>query len=237
MNTIRLRLNVLGIGLNRNQIKSVLDPNDDSVRKEREGLDNFFGVAVSRFDEALLERYVKADEKMSRISAGTSESDIHNLLINTLASAKRSYTYGEFLACIELCALHGEMIANYLCVINKEVLYSNATKEKLSSEDQNSINKYQKAKFFSNRINQQFRINWLRIGNIISEKDKKNLTDVHKLRRKYFHHWAPHSDPESDSLDVLYKTSLVSSKYLELYKNQENIKKVEQYMRIISDER
>jgi hypothetical protein len=174
---------------------------------------------------------------MKRISAGTYEEDIHTRLIDILASAKRCYSYGEFFACVELCALHGEMLANYLCITSRDVLFQDSVINSLSSCEQKNIRKQEGTKFFSDKLNQRLRLKWLKNGEIIVSEDNDHLEIVHNLRIRYFHHWSSNrTSIEEDALTALSEVSQVSANYLELLgHNEENLNRVKQYMKIVDE--
>jgi hypothetical protein len=60
---------------------------------------------------------------MARISFGANQDEIYQRLIGSIVAAKRCFAHAEYLACIELCALHGEMLANYLCITESAYYY------------------------------------------------------------------------------------------------------------------
>jgi hypothetical protein len=177
---------------------------------------------------------------MARIRVGTNNEDIYARLIGTLVSAKRCYSNAEYLACIELCALHGEMMANYLCITEKERLKKvfNA----LPQKNQDSINADKGAGiYFSDKLNQTLRLRWLLKAGVISSDDRKQFLYPHGLRIKYFHHWSPKDkNAQQDSIKVLSKLSPVTAKFLEILGseprtyNTANLERVKRYMTIVS---
>jgi hypothetical protein len=105
----------------------------------RENIASFFNISTDQLTKALLVRYTKACEEMTNISVGSYAQDIHTKLINTLSSAKRCFSYGEVVACIEVCALHGEMLTNFLCIVHEEQLKTISTIEKLTGKAKSSV--------------------------------------------------------------------------------------------------
>lgn len=233
---IELRLNVLGVNLDRGEIDLIMDFNNQSASFQREWLANFFSVEQAELTRNILTRYAEADNRMLRISAGSIEDNIHTNLINTLASAKRCYSLNEVLASIELCALHAEMMTNYLCITNRDVLYSDNVVNNLTISEWQSqqIERGRNEVFFSNRLNQRFRLTWLRSAEIISNEDESNFLRIHELRRKYFHHWVVTGDLQGDALDALFHASFVAAKFLELLNNPVNQARVRTYMDVIN---
>lgn len=177
---------------------------------------------------------------MTRISVGSAHDDLTERLIDTLLSTKRCYSHAEYRACIELCALLGEMLANYLCIADKEKLI--LTIDDMEKNDKNLINKFGTSdKYFSDEYNQRFRLKWLTKADVLDVHDKACLLYIHDLRIKYFHHW--NTDPknaQSDALDVLARVSSIASKYLEIAGkqpgtlNQENMDRLKRYMNAVA---
>ncbi|VEG91759.1 hypothetical protein [Legionella spiritensis] len=238
---VQLSFNVIGILLSDHQTDLILDLNNDSLSSERACISSFFNLDSSELYRSLLVRYIEACKVMVNISAGTTDADIHTQLINTLASAKRSYSYGENLACIELCALHGEMLTNYLCITSSKNLEESI--DRMPLEDQKKIgSEKRKILHISNGLNQTLRIRWLQQASILSNIDKDNLIKVHRIRTHHFHHWSTDSsNQKNNALKSLEKISQVSAKFLELFDsdnplnlNLNNLQRVERYMKIAS---
>lgn len=237
-----VRLNPVGYLLNGENIDHILDLENQSFNNERGWLCSFFQLSPNELYKALLERYVDACESMVNISVGSDEENIYSKLISSLASAKRCYSYGEYLGTIELCALHGEMLANYLCISSKEILL--AVVDKMSKEDSTKINTQisKNPIYISDELLQPLRLQWLEKGGIIGREDKINFYKVHQLRKLYFHRWSTQSHNEKqDALNALGAISKISAKFLELYDsnrtnvNQINLQRITTYMRIISE--
>jgi len=239
---INLKFNVLGIPLKEEYINQILDLCDESFSNDREWLCSFFNLKPEELYLALLKRYIESCEKITHIRAGSVQENIHTQLINTLASAKRCYSFGEYLACIELSALHGEMLANYLCITSKDILNDviDTMGEKDSEHIRNTKDKH--AIYISNELMQPVRIRWLLKGAVIDNDDKVALNEVHQLRIKYFHRWSTKSHKgKEDALNALGKITRVSSKFLELmgdspqHTNVNNVKRIRDYMDLIGD--
>ncbi|HAU1475606.1 TPA: hypothetical protein JBI62_00850 [Legionella pneumophila] len=234
-NNIYAKLNVLGVDLPKDQVDAILDQSNqtDIVCFRREWLSGFFSVKQTELERNYLERYAEADNVMTNISVGSYNDDIHTRLIQSLASAKRCYSYGEYLACIELCALHGEMLVNYLCTSDRTVLES--AMDKLSKSDKKHIiDKRSQGPFFADGINQTVRIRWLLSGNIIDDKDKEAVGIIHEMRINYFHRWLPgNENTRRDALSALETITPVSAKYLELLHNECNVSRIKRYMRCV----
>lgn len=228
------KANVLGVNLPEEDIDSVLDLNNQTVIVTflREWLSSFFSVEQSELCKTYLKRYSEAHNAMSKISFGSFEDDIHTKVIQSLASAKKCYAYAEYLACIELCALHGEMLVNYLCTANRNTLESLINK--LTDDDQEYINELKSdGAFFADKIKQTVRVRWLLASNVINLDDGKALIKVHGMRINYFHRWRSKSkNSKNDALDALATLSPVSAKYLELYDRQDNIALIKRYMSV-----
>ncbi len=238
--------NVLGIDLRKDQVGAVLKNEDEEsdFGHKRRWLSSFFQLDdLSELTRDMLNRYAEVDEKMARITFGSNDEGIYARLIGTLASAKRCYSYAEYLACIELCALHGEMLANYLCITEKEDLETIFTD--LSIKLQKSItNKKGVDACYSDEIRQGDRLKWLEKAKILSADDKKALLFVHELRKKYFHHWSPKAESEKqDAIEALSMVSPATAKFLEIFDsspsanniNTANLERVKRYMKMVSE--
>lgn len=240
---VLVRMNVLGIDLAIDQVDAVLTNANNIFEREKAWLTSFFQLdSPSELTRGVLTRYAEADAVMARISVGTNHEDIYDRLIGTLVSAKRCYSNAEYLACIELCALHGEMLANYLCITERghlEKVFSS-----LPQKNQDFINADKGEEiYFSDKLNQTLRLRWLLKAGVISPDDRKQFLYAHGLRIKYFHHWSPKRGNERrDAMNALSKISPVTAKFLEILGlkprtyNTANLDRVKRYMRIVSDE-
>ncbi len=234
-NKILVTLNPIGYKIELNEINRILDLNDKIYEVQRANVSNFFAIKPEFLTKELLEKYVEACQAMTNISVGSFNNEISSKLIGTLSSAKRCFSYREFLACIELCALHGEMLANFLCIINKESLQQPAILDKLESNVKKSVKKHLKFDDFYDRLNHTHRLVWLETGDVIKNIEKSCFSEIHDTRIKYFHHWNQSlKEKEQDALNGLKNISSMSAKFLELFANQVNIQKIKEYMEIIN---
>lgn len=239
-NTVLVTLNQAGIDLVEDEIDSVLDLSNKTQEIKREHLASHFNVEKDKLSKQMLIRYAQADKVMTRISAGSADEDIRKRITETLLSTKRCYSHAEYRACIEMCALLGEMLANYLCIADKDKLISLI--DDMDDKDKKIINKKGTTdKYFSDKYNQRFRLMWLDKADILDTHDKACLLHIHDLRIKYFHHW--NTDPEdaqADALDVLGRVSAIAAKYLEILGkkprtyNQENLDRIKRYMEAVN---
>lgn len=233
-------LNQAGIDLAEEEIDSVLDLDNKMQETKREHLSSHFNIEKEKLSRQMLVRYAQADKVMARISAGSADENIKKRITETLLSTKRCYSHAEYRACIEMCALLGEMLANYLCIADKDKLKSVITD--LDERDQEAIKKKEMDdKYFSDKYNQRFRLKWLDKADIIDVHDKMCLLHIHELRIKYFHHW--NTDPDNsqvDALDALERVSAIAAKYLEILGkkpgtyNQINLTRIKRYMQAVN---
>ncbi len=249
MSSQEVKLNLLGIDLTKDQVDSVVTAKstnkDDFFWKKKRHLVAFFRLENdSELTRNLLTRYAEADEAMTRISIGSNDDDIRARLMDTLASAKRCYSHTEYLACIELCALHAEMLANFLCITEREkleVVFPN-----LPEEAQKAINDNKgDGIYFSDTFPQGVRLKWLTTANILSRDNKRRLFTIHDQRKKYFHHWSTkRGNEKQDAILALSVISPVTSHYLETLKvdnidqrtdiiNRVNLVRIDRYMSIV----
>jgi hypothetical protein len=239
-NSRLVTLNQAGEGLKESEIDSVLDLGNTATASKRSNLASYFNVEEDKLSRQMLIRYAQADEVMARISAGSADQDIRKRVTNTLQSTKRCYSHAEYIACIEMCALLGEMIANYLCIADKEKLI--AVIDDLEEGDKKIINRIGTSdKYFSDEYNQLFRLKWLNKADVIDTHDETCLVYIHKLRIKYFHHWSTdHENAQTDALDVLVRGSGIAAKYLEVLGkkprtfNQANLDRIERYQKAVN---
>lgn len=235
------KVNVLGIDLNVSQVDALLANESNAFDWQRNWLTSFFQLDnSSELIKSVLIRYAEADTVMMKISVGTNEENIYARLIGTIVSAKRCYSNAEYLACIELCALHGEMLANYLCITDKDKL-DQIVSELLKKDRKLISNNKTSGIYFSDGIGQPLRLRWLAKADVITVDDREKLMKVHKLRTKYFHHWSPKSSNEQgDAIMTLTIVSQVTAKYLEILGNEPrtynnpNLERVKRYMQIVS---
>jgi len=240
-NRLLVTLNQAGVDLNEHEIDSVLDLNNQTMELKREHLASHFNLERDKLSKQMLSRYAQADKVMIRVSAGSAEESIRERITNTLLSTKRCYSHAEYRACIEMCALLGVMLANYLCIADKEKLVSVISN--LENSDQKKIqNKRTSDKYFSDKYNQRFRLMWLNKADVIDVHDEACLLYIHELRIKYFHHWSTDpSNAQSDALDVLGRISAIAAKYLEILGkqsrtyNQDNLDRIKRYMTAVND--
>ncbi len=227
---VLVTLNPFGYGIKYKDIDRILNPTAEVDKIESAHVAHFFSLPIDKLTKELLTRYVTACEVMSNVSVGSYHGDIRVKLINTIAGAKRCFCYGEYLACIELCALHGEMLANFLCIVNKEHLSKVIVIDTLSEKIKNSVQCHLSKDDFYDAMNQRHRILWLAGGEILSKNDSDDLLEIHEIRKKYFHHWDQgHGDVDKDALNSLVMISKVASKHLEVLNNQVNIDKIRAY--------
>jgi hypothetical protein len=230
---ILVTLNPIGYKIESHEIDGILDFNNKYYDVHRNNIADFFLIESKLLTKDLLVKYAETCKAMTNISMGSYQSEIRKKLIDTLSSAKRCFCYREYLASIELCALHGEMLANFLCIINKDSLQDASVIDLLELNIKNSIRKCLTDANFYDALNQLHRIAWLKAGKTIT-KDNQNFTQVHKVRIKYFHHWGqPAEEVEADALNVLTFISEESAKHLELFNNPENISKIQIYLNSI----
>lgn len=228
---VLVTLNPFGYGIKDRDIDRILNPTTEVDKTESAHVAHFFSLPIDKLTRELLTRYVIACEAMNNVSVGSYHDEIRVKLINMIANAKRCFCYGEYLACIELCALHGEMLANFLCIVNKEFISNTAVTDKLSDWLKNSVQSHLSKDDFYDAMNQKHRILWLMGGDVLSKNDGDDLLEIHEIRKKYFHHWEHnHGDVNNDALNSLTMISKVASKHLEVLNNQSNVAKIRAYM-------
>lgn len=220
-----------GRGIEEKDIDRILNPETEIDEIDARAVVHFFNLPIDKLTKELLTRYVIACNLMTNVSVASYHKDISPKLIHTIASAKRCFCYGEYLACIELCALNGEMLANFLCIVHKEFLSDATVIDKLPSNAKKSVEKHLPKDGFYDAMNQKHRISWLAGGGVLSKEDCNDLLKIHEIRTKYFHRWEQdHGDIDNDAISSLTLISGVASKHLEMFDNQGNVKKVRAYI-------
>lgn len=230
-NQVLATMNPFGYVINENDVDRILNPNTSIDKVEREHVSHFFKVPAEKLSKELLMSYAKANKVMTNVSIGSYHEYIRTKLIDTIAGAKRCFCYGEYLATIELCALHGEMLANFLCIVHEDELKESTVIDNLKGKSKGSVAQCLADDNFYDALNQKHRIEWLAAGQIINLQNKQDLIDIHELRKKYFHHWdQSHDNIESDALIALEIISRVASRYVELLNQNDNIEKTRKYI-------
>tara|TARA_R110000868_G_scaffold164572_1_gene397308 strand:- start:955 stop:1593 length:639 start_codon:yes stop_codon:yes gene_type:complete len=185
--------------------------NDEALESSRQRIEYFFNKPLKKFTNEEFNRYVSSSQSMNNIGLGSANEYISEKLINPLASSKRVFCYGEFLASIELCALFAEMLAAFLIISSNE-------KHKLKN---NQIDKL--------RITEK--VKKLKKTKIITDTHEEIFLFLHEERRKFYHHWYHgHEQIEKAALNVLCKSSILASDLLDVIDKEENIKRVKQYL-------
>jgi hypothetical protein len=141
-------------------------------------LDYLFAPEVDRRREAFVERYREVTAAADTISVAPAEPTILGKLIWPLRQAKGSYALGNYLGCIALCGMVGEMVAILLWDISKVDLHG----KPMTEDDQRSIlgNTFE-------RLGQERRVDVLRSLNLIDDDAKSAFASLRGIRRQYLH--------------------------------------------------
>ena len=154
-------------------------------------LEYAFAPDVERTSQAFVERYREISTGVDPLPLAPAEPNILAKMVWPLRSAKASYALGNYLSCIAMCGLVGEMVAMLTWDIS-EVRFQagqlGETQEKLllgSSFE---------------RLGQERRVSVLFAAGLIDESAKRAFDSLREIRRKHLHLFShPHSEAERDA--------------------------------------
>lgn len=235
---VSVKPNPLGYIINSEDVAKVLNPITTADLHKQVWFLSFFNIEKNQLSIRLIERFAITCEKITNISLGAAHSKIYQKLIYTLASAKKCYSYAENLACIEMCALHCEMLCNYLFITSEMLDVKDSFLKQYGNKSIiNKIKSLNSLSQISDKLSQPYRINWLCFAKVISLIDAEKLKFIHNHRACYYHHWNKSlTEVETDALDILKKSSEVSSIHLELLNNKSNLERLKHYIKLHPEE-
>jgi hypothetical protein len=151
---------------------SVSTPNAESL------LNYLFSPEVDRSCDAFVSRYREISSTMDPLTFAPAEPTILEKLVWPLRHAKGSYALGNYLGCVALCGMVGEMVALLLWDISSVTLQGHPMNE---SE--------QRAMFGSTfeKLGQERRVDVLHTLKLIDDEAKVAFDTIRGIRRKYLH--------------------------------------------------
>jgi hypothetical protein len=169
-----------------------LVPANSATPTAEQLLDYLFAPELDRSREAFVSRYreIANDDTMFIAPA---EPNILQKLVWPLRHAKGSYALGNYLGCIALCGMVGEMVAILLWDISKVSLQQNGTPMDKAAQ----INVL--GRTFEN-LGQERRTAVLRAMGKINEEANEAFDGLRNIRRRYLHLFSqPHGQVDSDA--------------------------------------
>jgi hypothetical protein len=141
-------------------------------------LDYLFAPEVDRSLAAFVARYREIAAVADPLPLVPAEPTILEKLVWPLRQAKGSYALGNYIGCIALCGMVGEMVAILLWDISKVALQGHPMTEPA-----------QRAMFGSTfeKLGQERRVDVLRTLNLVDDAAKTAFDSVRNIRRKYLH--------------------------------------------------
>lgn len=162
-------------------------------------LDYLFAPEADRTAEAFVARYREIPAPAGVLVIVPKESTILEKLVWPLRNAKGSYALANFIGCISLCGMVGEMVALLLWDISKVHLQTHPM-TKAEQED-----------FFGSsfeKLGQERRVRILHTLNLIDDDARHAFDSLRQIRRSYLHFLSKtHAQAPSDAL-LAYEAAL-----------------------------
>lgn len=197
MATIQVVLNYLGTPVAKEYVDQLLDGMDHSAEFEYRMIRHVLELPPEHLPKDVLERYVEISSKESYTAIFPHTDKLFERFLVPFKAAKRTYCLGEYLACIELSAHLGEMLALLLWQITPISLNGKAVDAQMEKAIWGS--EFEK-------MGQEKRIDLLKVLGAISGDEEQLLDFLRSTRRKYFHFW--HASTEhikDDSLECFLR--------------------------------
>jgi hypothetical protein len=154
-------------------------------------LDYLFAPELDRGVDAFVSRYQEIAQVADPIPIAPAEPNILDKLVWPLRHAKGSYALGNYLACIALCGMVGEMVAILLWDISKFTLQG----KEMAPKDEAAL-------FGSafEKLGQQRRTQVLRALSLIDADTQAAFDSLRETRRRYLHFFSqPHAELAADA--------------------------------------
>jgi hypothetical protein len=154
-------------------------------------LDYLYDPEVDRSREAFVARYNEIAAIADPLPIVPAERTILGKLVWPLRHAKGSYALGNYLACIALCGMVGEMVAILLWDISKAQLHGQPVTEA-----------NQRALLGSTfeKLGQERRVAVLHALRLVDDATKTAFDDLREIRRRYLHFLSqPHAQLSADA--------------------------------------
>lgn len=181
MATIKVVLNFLGAPVSMEYLDRLADEGDHSGDIEYRMIRQVIELPPEHLPRDVLERYVEVSGQESYTAIFPHTDKLFDRFLTPFKSSKRMYCLGEYLACIELSAHLGEMLA--LLVWQMTPVSFNGKPVDALMEKSIWGSEFEK-------MGQEKRIDLLKVLGAVTEDDAQLLDDLRATRRKYFHFWS-----------------------------------------------
>ncbi len=162
-------------------------------------LDYLFAPEMEKGCAAFVARYREIAAVPDPLFVAPAEQSILDKLVWPLRHAKGSYALGNYLGCIALCGMVGEMVAILLWDISKVALQQKPL-------DQTAQRALLGSTF--ERLGQERRTQVLHVLGLIDDDAKAAFDDIREIRRRYLHlFYQPHGQLATDAARG-YKSAL-----------------------------
>ena len=140
--------------------------------------DYLFAPEGDRSADAFVERYKEIAAVDDSLPIAPAESNILDKLVWPLRHAKGNYALGNYLGCIALCGMVGEMVAILLWEMSKVTLHGKL----MAAADEKAIFGHAFEK-----LGQERRIKVLHALELIDADMERAFDSLREIRRKYLH--------------------------------------------------
>jgi hypothetical protein len=171
-----------------------LDSSKSATPSAEQLLDYLLCPQLDRGRDTLVERYREINDVSASLPIVPAEENILQKLIWPLRNAKSSYMLGNYLGCIALCGMVGEMVAILLWDISKLALQGKLLEKTM-----------QEALLGSSfeKLGQERRTQVLRVLGLIGDEDVSAFDGLRLIRRRYLHFFSqPHRDVTTDAKEA-----------------------------------
>lgn len=212
MATINVSLNYLGVPVDPAYLDKLADGADHTSDFEYRMIRHVIQQPPEHSSRDVLERYVEVSGQETYTAIFPHTNKLFDRFLIPFKSAKRMYCLGEYLACIELSAHLGEMLALLLWQITPITL--NGTLMGPALEKSLWGSEFEK-------MGQEKRIDVLNALAAVNDGDAQLLDFLRTTRRKYFHFWSTGTEKiRDDALHCFLKLSTLVRNVLKIeYEN------------------
>jgi len=177
MGTIQVVLNYLGTPVPKEYVDRLLDGRYHSGDFEYRMIRHVLELPPEHLPKEVLERYVEISGQETYTAIFPHTDKLFERFLVPFKAAKRTYCLGEYLACIELSAHLGEMLALLLWQITPVSLNG----KRIDAQMERSIwgSEFEK-------MGQEKRIDLLKALGAIANEEEQLLDFLRSIRRKYF---------------------------------------------------
>lgn len=212
MGSIHVVLNYLGTPIPEEYLDRLLNGKDHSSDFEYKMILHVLELPPEHLPREVLERYIEVSSKENYSAILPHTDKLFYRFLVPFKSAKRTYCFGEYLACIELCAHLGEMLALLLWQITPVSLNGKLVDARMEKSIW--------GKEFE-KMGQDKRIDLLKVIGAVSNEEEQLLDFLRDTRRKYFHFWSEPTDRiKDDALVCFLKVATLVQKVLKIeYEN------------------